>query len=194
MHPSATLSVTDRFALAINGLCRAVATRISTPAMTGALIVLIWSRLSRISTRFQALAARIRAGTLRKPPAAHRRAAPPRPAAPPKLRLPRGFGWLLPLVPYEAAGFASQIRHLLTDPEIAALIAATPRMGQTLRPLFRMLGLEASLLTPPLAPLPPVDDPASDPSETQATQAARPIPPREARFGTEPEAEILKTA
>jgi hypothetical protein len=36
-----------------------------------------------------------------------------------------------------------------------ALIAASPRMGRTLRPLLWMLGIEASLLRPPPPPLPP---------------------------------------
>jgi hypothetical protein len=35
------------------------------------------------------------------------------------------------------------------------LIAASPRMRRTLRPLLWMLGIEASLLRPPPPPLPP---------------------------------------
>jgi hypothetical protein len=59
--------------------------------------------------------------------------------------LPRRFG---------AAQFGSQFQYLLGDPEMMALIAASPRIRRTLRPLLWMLGIEASLIRPP--PPPPV--------------------------------------
>ena len=63
-------------------------------------------------------------------------------------RLPVGFGWLLALVPQEAAGFAGQVRTLLAEPEMVALLAASPQARRVLKPLCRMLGVEASLLEP----------------------------------------------
>jgi len=61
--------------------------------------------------------------------------------------LPRRFGWLLPLVPCEAANRASQLRHLLGEPEMQALLGASPQARRVLAPLCRMLGIEAALLT-----------------------------------------------
>jgi hypothetical protein len=56
----------------------------------------------------------------------------------------------------EAAAAGSQLRHLLADPEMAALIEAAPQMGRLLRPLCRSLGvrLPPGLLPPPRAPKP----------------------------------------
>jgi hypothetical protein len=65
--------------------------------------------------------------------------------------LPRRFG---------AAQFGGQLRHLLGDPEMMALIAASPRMRRTLRPLLWMLGIEASLIRPAPPPVVVAQDPA----------------------------------
>ena len=40
---------------------------------------------------------------------------------------------------YEAAAFGSQLRHLLTDAECVAFLAAVPQAARILRPLLRML-------------------------------------------------------
>jgi hypothetical protein len=68
------------------------------------------------------------------------------------------FGWLCGAVPslarrFGAAQFGSQLQYLLGDPEMMALIAASPRMQRTLRPLLWMLGIEASLIRPPPPPV-----------------------------------------
>ena len=119
--------------------------------MAGPLIHLIWTRVRRLGARFAALAARVRAGALRSLAPARRRAASrpasPAPASPPPPpRLPNGFAWLVRLVGREAAGCGGQLQLLLTDPEFATLIAATPQMGRVLRPLCRMLGVEPPAL------------------------------------------------
>jgi hypothetical protein len=64
------------------------------------------------------------------------------------------FAWLVAAMPslarrFGAAQFGSQLQYLLADPEMMALIAASPRMRRTLRPLLWMLGIEASLIRPP---------------------------------------------
>ncbi len=136
-----------RFAAIIHLLCQVVAARGGRGGLAGPLVVLVWRRLRRYGVRFAGLAARLAAGTLRPPrcrrvaaPAAETDAAPAprrvRPAEP----LPRGRGWLIRLVPRAAPG-ASQLRHLLTAPEMAELLAAAPQAGRILRPLCRMLGV-----------------------------------------------------
>lgn len=150
MNHSAVFSVTERFAMCLEGLIRAVAARISAGVMTGALILLICQRLRRTLGGVQDLILSIRAGKLPQRIALPRAAGVRECRVPsPALGLPRRFGWLISLVPYEAAGFASQLRHLLADPEMAALLAASPRMIRLLRPLCRMLGVE---LTVPAIP------------------------------------------
>jgi hypothetical protein len=59
------------------------------------------------------------------------------------------------LVPYEAAGFAENLRRVLAEPEMVALLSATPRMGALLRPLCLMLGIEAALVSPVVAAVEP---------------------------------------
>jgi hypothetical protein len=131
------------------------------------MVLYVWNRLHRINAIFQALAALIVAGKL-PPERVYRPRSPriqsPLPAlrdpAKPKL-FPYTFGWLCGAVPslprrFGAAQFGGQLRHLLADPEMKALISASPRMRRTLRPLLWMLGIEASLIRPPLPPPPPV--------------------------------------
>jgi hypothetical protein len=152
--PTAPASVmADRLALIIEGLCHAVARRGSARSgglagLAGPFIVLIWSRLRRIATRFA------RHATI---PPAPSRPAKPRPARPRQSRphlLPRRKAWLLRLVPEAAAG-ASQFRHFLADPETASLLAAAPQLLGILNPLCRMLGIRAMQAPrPPAAPPP----------------------------------------
>jgi hypothetical protein len=62
--------------------------------------------------------------------------------------LPRHFGWLLALVPCDAANLGSQLRHTLTDPEMVALLAASAQARRILAPVCRMLAIEKEVLTP----------------------------------------------
>jgi hypothetical protein len=66
-------------------------------------------------------------------------------------KLPRRFAWLLALVPCDAAAYASQLRVLLAEPEMMALLAASAQARRVLAPLCRMLGIEASVLAPRVA-------------------------------------------
>jgi hypothetical protein len=137
------------------------------------LIVAVYARLININRRFQALMVQIRAGTLREPrmrrpeEAARRKARraeraamdPPAPRKPPHRELPlaygpmaplpRDFGYMIRLVPWQAAPLANQMRMLLARPEMAKIIAATPRLQRLLRPLCHMLGIEMEGLIPP---------------------------------------------
>jgi len=161
-----------RFARLIAALCAAVAARNirpGKPGLAGPLIVAIWTRLNRMARRVTRLAARVEAGTLTPPrqrPAAPRHS---RPRPPPTgIRLPRGFAWLVPLVPEIAFG-ARQLRVLLDDPEMQALIQAAPQIGRTLRPLCHLLGLQ---------PLPPIlhRPPLLSRTPPRSAEADRPLP------------------
>ncbi len=157
MPPPPNPAPAERFAQLIDALCRAVAAHGARHRLAGPILLLLWSRLRRMAARVARLAARLRLGTL--PPA--RRPASPRPGGPPPRRLPQGFAWVVRLVP-EAASSASQLRHLLADPQMAALVEAAPSMGRLLRPLCRMLGVR-----PPPGLKPP-------PRPAASSRAARP--------------------
>ena len=141
----------------MEGLCKAVAARHR--RLDPVLLTLIWQYLSRVARRFASLATRIQSGTLR---ASRPRTTPRKPPSKPRQRLPSRFAWLCALVPPEptlfgVAGYGTQIAHMIrTDPEMQALIAATPRMARLLRPLLRALGVEDApgVLPPPKPPRP----------------------------------------
>jgi hypothetical protein len=115
--------------------------------MSAAMIVLVWQRVRRVEREIAGLMARFRAGRLRVLVAPRvRRVGLARSVV--GSRLPRRFGWLLPLVPAEAAGYAGQVRAVLAEPEMVALIAAAPQARQVLAPLCRMLGIEREVLAP----------------------------------------------
>ena len=148
----------ERFATIMGDLRQGVVAR---GPVIGAIVWLIWTRLSRTAYRFAKLAARIQSGTLPTRSRASRagrtsttRASDrpaERPVERPAERLPRGRGWLFRLVPV-APCFGSQLNYLLSDPEMQALLAATPQMGRLLRPLCHSLGIRISdhpLLQPP---------------------------------------------
>ena len=85
-------------------------------------------------------------------------ATPPLPSRPARRRFPRRPGWLR-AVSLDTAAAGSQLQHLLTDPEMAALLAATPALARLLRPLCRMLAVVAPGIPAaparPRAPRPP---------------------------------------
>jgi hypothetical protein len=187
--PPTPAELSDRFAAVLEGLYRATARTVRDP-VSGLLILLICGRLRRITARFAALAARYAAGTLRplRTPATEPRTEPrtepctepgapgPHPPPPrnppPRDKLPRGYAWLIRLVP-GAANFGSQLTYLLSQPEMAEMIAAVPQMSRLLRPLCRAL---AAHPTPPLPPDPPRTGPPRPP---RPKREKPPRPPRE---------------
>jgi hypothetical protein len=187
--------LSDRLALTLGGLCRAIAARCAgrDAAITVArpLLILLWSRLNRTVLRFASLAARAAAGRLAAPRPRLARPAPVSPPSPrPRPRVPAvGFAWLVRLVPGTAA-YGSQLQHLLATPEMTALLATAPQAGRILRPLCRMLGvpLPPALRLPrvPPAPANPAGGSAAPPSAAHATQGTTPVsagPPRRAESG-----------
>jgi hypothetical protein len=145
MHMALTL--TDRFSQTLDGLARAVAARIKGGALSAVMILMIWKRVRRTERLVQGLLTRFRAGRLRVVSGTRVGGRAGRGAGG-AVSLPRRFGWLLPLVPGEAACFASQMRGTLAEPEMVALLGASPRARLVLAPLCRMLGIEAAVLGP----------------------------------------------
>lgn len=119
------------------------------------LVMLLYRRLGGICGQMERLSQRFQAGRLWRPGPRvvspetgkaedRRRAAPVR-------QWPGGFGWLVRLASYQAAGYGSQLREILGQPEMVALLVAAPQAARILRPVCRMLAVETSLLRPRLA-------------------------------------------
>lgn len=105
-----------------------------------ALLVLVWTRISRMGVRLERLIARWRAGTLPKP----RKPSEPgvggvltsavRPS------YPTAPAWLIGYV-RDAAAYGSQLEHMMGEDEFARFLAEVPQARRILRPLCWMLGV-----------------------------------------------------
>ena len=152
----------QRISSLLNRLIMAVDSHRLTGRLAVPLALLIVTRLIDIRMRIARLAARLAAG-----PITPRKSGGPRPGRRPGTpnRFPTNPAWLIKLVPGAAAS-ASQLRHLFTDPDMAALLAAAPAtMLRPLRSLCRMLDVELPIPRPPrpARPKPPAK-PAKPPS------------------------------
>ena len=121
------------------------------------LVMLLYRRLGDICGKMERLAARFQAGRLwRRGPRAGAGGRVVADAvggvrAAGSLRWPGRFGWLVRAAAYQAAGYGCQLRVILGQPEMVALLLAAPQAGRILRPVCRMLAVETSLLRPRLA-------------------------------------------
>jgi hypothetical protein len=112
------------------------------------LIKLLWRRLRRMSRQFHSILARYHAGTLPPPGSTPSRPARPRPAAaaPPPSDWPTPqqqaarYGALLRLT-YAATLRYFELKEMLADPDMPALVAEAPQLGRVLRPMCRLLAL-----------------------------------------------------
>jgi hypothetical protein len=117
------------------------------------LVMLLYRRLGDICGKMERLAARFQAGRLwRRGPRAGAGGRVVADAvggvrAAGSLRWPGRFGWLVRAAAYQAAGYGCQLRVILGQPEMVALLLAAP----ILRPVCRMLAVETSLLRPRVA-------------------------------------------
>ena len=112
---------------------------------------MVLALLGRVCSRLERLEARFLAGTLRRV-GPRVGGAVERPARVKVERIwPYRFGWLLPLMgPFRHDGVArgSQLQAILERPEVVALLIAAPQAARILRPLCRMLAIDASVLRP----------------------------------------------
>lgn len=154
--PFPTSNVARIFAEIIDIVCRIVPKMIARDRNAGDLIILIYTHLRRLGIRFAAIAARAQAGTLRATRPYAIRGAATGPALPraPRL-LPVGYAWLI-MTCQETACFGQFVYNLvLNDPEMAALLAASPEAGRIVRSIMWMTAirpLPAILRAPQRAP------------------------------------------
>lgn len=147
MHPVATALVssadTAAFArqvgLILADLVAVIARRFLRDPRLLPLIVPLWRWLTHIACRLERVAVRRRPVVARVPAVSATRAA--RAELPAMAKLPRGRGWLVRQLGYEAVGYGSQLAHLLGQPEAQAILAQLPGMARILRPVCRLLGL-----------------------------------------------------
>ena len=175
--PAPAPSLSQRLTLVVQALRAAIAAHAARDRATVAVAWLVWPYLNRLAQRFAALAARVQAGKVAVAPRATRpRAAPETPRSRPP-GLPQGFAWLARLAP-SILPLRSQVCHLLGDPELAALLAVAPGAGRILRPLCRMLGIEAGPGFPPALFQRPDPQPSPDPLPSPAPAPEPPTPSR----------------
>ena len=128
-----------RFAMIMAGLGALVARRfLRMPHLMG-FTVLLYSRLHRAARRFYR--ALVRPAGVRPARARGDRQAVVRA---PQVALPRGRGWIVRELGWEAAGYMAQLEALLGEVASRARLAASPGAGRVLRPICRMLGVTAS--------------------------------------------------
>ena len=154
-----------RLAAILAALSSLIAARFLKHPRLARLIVPLCTRINRTAQRAAILLARIAPG-----PAPARRQSRPDPRRnrqrAPSIALPRAQSWLIRALPNEAAAFAGQLEHLLAEPEIAALLAANPRLARLLAPLRRALSTDQPHTPPRPRHQPP---PAPPTPETLAT-------------------------
>ena len=153
--PDLALDLARRVGLILAALVALVSRRLLREPRLALLIVPLCTRLRRAAGRFERLMARLAAGT---PPRPHHQSGP---GGPHQTVLPTGRGWLIRVLGYEAANYASQLQALLAEPAAVELLAAAPTAGRILRPLSRLLAIGAFTFRSRPARAAPAPPPAS---------------------------------
>ncbi|MBV8399597.1 MAG: hypothetical protein JOZ17_12775, partial [Acetobacteraceae bacterium] len=138
--PAIPTCIAERLAFTITYLCGVIGEQGRSDRASVPFLNLTCLRLRRLCTRLTRLIAAFREGRLAPARVRTRRETPPRPPRKEQLRLPSKFGWLLRFG-WQAAGSRSQFEHWLEDPEVQALVAASPQARRILRALCRMFGI-----------------------------------------------------
>jgi hypothetical protein len=127
------------FTVLLTGLQVAVAVVAARERVLTVLLVAVWGRIGRISTRLERLIALWRAGML-PAPRIRRGRVPGTLANKPVSAFPRTPAWLLVAV-RDAAPFGARLESMLSEAECEAFLEAAPQARRLLRPLCRMLGI-----------------------------------------------------
>jgi hypothetical protein len=156
-----------------------------------AIINIVALRLRRARRLITALMVRFQAGKLRTTTPRTAPAKPRTPSArkPTPPQGPRKFGWLIPLMQHEAGPYANYLRALLAEPEMQALLAATPQAARILAPACRMLGIEKEALIPAPPSLAPVPAPAPTPPQAPPPPVPGVLPPYHLRVVWQPQSD-----
>jgi hypothetical protein len=155
-----------RLGVILAGLAALIARRFLRDPFHAALIVPLWTHLTRAARRLTRAFARLAAGLSPRP-----RAAKPHAAGPHRRSaLPTRRGWLVAALGSEAAAYASQIESLLAEPAAAEALARSLAARRTIAPIRRMLGIAAPRPRRPCVRVRPLPPPAP-------AAAPRPIPP-----------------
>ncbi|MGC8531669.1 MAG: hypothetical protein ACP5M1_06490 [Acidiphilium sp.] len=172
----------QRFA-AIIALLREIVGAVGYRTVDPPLNIAVYKRLGFFARRFaQILAQPARPARPHSTP--RPRAQRPKPA-PSAVKLPTRFGWLPRLYPgHQIPGAGGQLTHLLTEPDMIALINAHPSLARILRPLCHMLRLKP----PPYLALPPKTTPQKPATihQRKPPQPTRSKPPPRPKFARRP--------
>jgi hypothetical protein len=195
MQASPTLSRAPDFAQRLGAilasLAALVARRFLRDPFRAALIVPLWTHLTRAARRLDRAFAHLAAAHVPAPKPSR-----PRPGGSHlKPALPTRRGWLVAALGPEAAAYASQIESLLAEPAAADALARSLAARRTLAPIRRMLGLvpprprRPRVRARPQPPPPPAAAPRPTPPswlrDPPPTRSGRPwwLPPRRLRSG-----------
>jgi hypothetical protein len=140
--PNTAPELARRFAVIMAGLGALVARRfLKMPHLSG-FTLLLWGRINRAVRRFHRALTRP-AGGVR---AARARADRNDVARVRPLALPRGNGWIVRELGWEAAAYMGQLEALLAEVKSRATLAQAPNAMRVLRPICRMLGVAVAVV------------------------------------------------
>jgi len=132
----------EQFSLILIDLRAAIAVVAARERGLSALLLIVWGRVSRVAARIERLMALWRAGILPVVgvPRVGRIAVV---GVRVRTRIPSGRGWLA-IRAWEVRAFGSQLAHLMaTDAEFARFLAEVPAAARMLRPICRMVAVDA---------------------------------------------------
>ena len=116
------------------------------------LTLLLFRRLGEVCGDMERLCQRFQAGrlwrVLGRAGVAGRVASDGRERVGPGRVWPWRFGWLVRAAAHHAAVYGGQLQAVLSEPEMVALLLASPQARRILRPVCRMLAVDAALLRP----------------------------------------------
>ena len=167
MDSAPALSPSEAISASLRMILRGLRAVLGTWGLAPVVAVALYGRLGQTFGRIERMLVRFQAGKLwrRQDVAVVTRQQGARAVA---VRMPRRFGWLVLAGKHQAAGYGSQLQHLLSTPEMAQMLAASVQARRVLRPLLRALAVELPWT---------VDQP----------RAARPRKPRQRKPGAKPE-------
>ncbi len=170
---AAAPGIASRLAGLVAGLVALIARAFLRHPRHAGIILPLCTWLSRTARRFTRVMQKLGSGTLRPRAIGPGRATSGTRPVP----LPRQRAWLLVELKHEGAYYAQRLEALLAEPEIAALVAATPQAQRLLRPLCRMLGIQPEAIRPPRRTPPAAPSPGATPARSVPHPAAPPRQP-----------------